>query len=51
MDMGATVHGVTRVGHDLASKPPPPVFLSGKFHGQEKPGRLQSMGSQKVGHD
>ena len=51
MDMGATVHGVARVGHDLASKPPPPVFLSGKFHGQEKPGGLQSMGSQKVGHD
>ena len=21
---GATVHGVTRVGHDLATKPPPP---------------------------
>ena len=51
MDMGATVHGVTRVGHDLASKPPPPVFLPGKFHGQEKPGGLQSMGSQRVGHD
>ena len=27
MDRGAwqaTVHGVTRVGHDLATKPPPP---------------------------
>ena len=27
MDIGAwwaTVHGVTRVGHDLATKPPPP---------------------------
>ena len=24
----ATVHGVTRVGHDLATKPPPPPDLS-----------------------
>ena len=24
----ATVHGVTRVGHDLATKPPPPPFLN-----------------------
>ena len=23
----ATVHGVTRVGHDLASKPPPPPLI------------------------
>ena len=29
---------------------PTSVFLPGKFHGQE-PGRLQSMGSQRVGHD
>ena len=29
---------------------PTPVFLPGKSHGQE-PGRLQSMGSQKIGHD
>ena len=30
MDRGAwraTVHGVTRVGHDLATKPPPPPPL------------------------
>jgi len=27
------------------------VFLPGKSHGQEKPGGLQSMGSQKVGHN
>ena len=30
MDRGAlraTVHGVTRVGHDLATKPPPPQQL------------------------
>ena len=32
MDRGpwqATVHGVTKVGHDLATKPPPPVTLFG----------------------
>ena len=29
-----------------------PVFLSGESHGQRsKPGGLQSMGSQRVGHD
>ena len=30
MDRGAwqaTVHGVARVGHDLATKPPPPTLL------------------------
>ena len=27
------------------------VFLPGKFHGTEEPGRLQSMDSQKVRHD
>ena len=29
MDRGvwqATVHGVTRVGHDLVTKPPPPLY-------------------------
>ena len=31
----ATVHGVARIGHNLATKPPPPpVFLPGKSHGQ-----------------
>ena len=29
MDRGATAHGVARVGHDLATKPPPVV----KSHG------------------
>jgi len=32
MDRGAgraTVHGVTRVGHDLATTPPPPVIAMG----------------------
>ena len=47
----ATVYRMARVGHNLASKPPPPVSLPGKFHGQEKPGGLQSMGSQRAGHD
>ena len=27
-----------------------PVFLPGEFHGQE-PGGLQSMGSERAGHD
>jgi len=30
MDKGAwraTVHGVARVGHDLATKPPPPRYV------------------------
>ena len=30
---------------------PTPVFLPGEFHGQEEPGKLQSMGSQRVRHD
>ena len=31
---------------------PTPVFLPEKFHGlREEPGWLQSMGSQRVGHD
>ena len=30
----ATVHGVARVGHDLATKPTPQVFLLGKSHRQ-----------------
>ena len=30
---------------------PTPVLLSGKSHGQRGPGRLQFMGSQRVGHD
>ena len=29
----------------------PPVFLPGEFHGQEDPGRLQSIGWQRVGQD
>ena len=30
---------------------PTPVLLPGKSHGLEEPGGLQSMGSQRVGHD
>ena len=31
---------------------PPPIFLPGESHGPpEKPGGLQSIGSQRVGHD
>ena len=30
---------------------PTPVFLPGKSHGREDPGRLQSMGWQRIGHD
>ena len=27
------------------------VFLPGKLHGAEEPGRLQSMGLQRIGHN
>ena len=30
---------------------PTPIFLPGEFHGTEEPGGLQSMRSQRVGHD
>ena len=30
---------------------PAPVFLPGESHGQEEPGGLQTMGSQRVGQD
>ena len=30
---------------------PIPVFVHGEFHGQSEPDRLQSVGSQRVGHD
>ena len=37
----ATVHGVTRVGHDLATKPPQTplttIFLPREPHGQKSP--------------
>ena len=37
MDRGAwqaTVHGVARVRHDLATKPPPPTHVLGEFGGE-----------------
>jgi len=39
-----------RVGKILQRRKwqPTPVFLLGDFHGPEEPGRLQSMGSQRV---
>ena len=63
MDSGAwqaTVHGVTRVGHNLSSKPPAIKQSQGhlvlpqglwKIPWTEEPGRLQSMGLLRVGHD
>ena len=40
---------------DLGSIPglgrPPPLFLPGESPWTEEPGRLQSMGLQRVGHD
>jgi len=30
---------------------PIPIFFPGKFHGQEEPGGLQSMGPQRVEHN
>ena len=42
MDRGvwqATVHGVARVGHDLATKPPPPLLddVSSMATGRQAP--------------
>ena len=34
MDRGAspaTIHGVVRVGHDLETKPPPPIYVPRKW--------------------
>ena len=33
------------------ARQPTPVFLPEEFHGQRKPGGLQSMGSKRVRHD
>ena len=56
MDRGAwqaTVHGVTRVGHDLATKPLPTNsthsnILAWEIPWTEEPGGLQSLGSQEL---
>ena len=58
----ATVHKVARVRHDLATKLPPnhtsekamaphSSTLAWKIPWMEEPGRLQSMGLLRVGHD
>ena len=47
------ISGLGRSPGEGNSKPTP-VFLPGEFHGlrgSSEPGRLQSMGSQRVGHD
>jgi len=36
----ATVHGITRIGHDLATKPPPPQVKPRKAKALEKKGLL-----------
>ena len=44
MDGGAwqaTVHGVARVRHDLATKPPPPLFISISLSGLAFPNQLE----------
>ena len=66
MDRGtwqATVCGVARVGHKLATKllllkftlekemATHPSILAWRIPWAEEPGGLQSMGSQRVGHD
>ena len=37
----ATVHGVARVGHNLATKPPPPSFISISLSGLAFPNQLE----------
>ena len=39
--------GLPRVRHDLATKPPPPVFISGKSHGQRSLERCSPWGCKK----
>ena len=46
MDRGAwqaTVHGVARVGHDLATKPPPPEEMVQKKKKKKKKGQESSL--------
>ena len=46
MDRGAwqAIHGVTRVRHDLVTKPPPPLVFLLENNMDKEPGGLQSMG-------
>ena len=46
----ATVHGLQRVGHEKAMAPHSST-LAWKIPWMEEPGRLQSMGLLRVGHD
>ena len=47
-DQQDTVHEVARVGHDLATKSPPPTFLAWKIPCTEKPGGLQSRDREEL---
>ena len=48
----ADLSSIPQLGRSLGRAwQPTPVFLSGEFPQTEEPGRLQSMGSQRVGHD
>ena len=50
-DWQATVHGVTRVGHDLTTKPDQNTILAGKIPWTEEPGGLQSVVVTRVRQD
>ena len=47
MDRGAwwaTVHGVTRVGHNLATKPPPPqMYVANAFYTKKHANNLKTI--------
>ena len=42
---------IPRSGRSPGGEQPTPVFWPGEFPWTEEPGRLQSMGSQRVGHN
>ena len=42
---------IPELGRSKRTKPPTPVFLPGESPWTEEPDRLQSMGSQRVGHN
>ena len=50
-EKGNTQMWVHRQVHRRRKWQPTPVFLPETSHGQRKPGRLQSLGSQRVRHD
>ena len=59
MDKGAwlaTVHGTARVGHDLATKPPPPAYIKKKSYpiagGQyEAPEKVEALQLDQLGFE